>query len=465
MNETDGVADIFSNLSSEDFLNLNLNNLNETNKSQNMSTSANGPKINWDLFKSKLDNIKPFDGNSNTLNKFIKRCDDLVAKYQTFNDNDLNTHVFECITERLIGRAEAMIGNRVELDNWEKLKLALLQCFSDRRDLDCLVQELTRARPQKSEHILNFGNRIQLLRSSVIQRVSNSNISELEKLCHISYYEKTALNTFIAGCTGTLKNNMHIKKPVSLEDAMAYVSEFENFEKLYNGFSDPQKLTKNNYQTQKPAQFQNFQSPNQMYNNFSAPPMNLQPHTFNTKPDFPSQPLNVQPRTMPFRQYPTNRQVFGKPQNVFRPNQIQTNQLPRPTPMSTTSRNPTMMTNRGNFQNKPQNNNFFRNQYPNQRPNFISQELYSNEYGNDSAYAGNTYDEAQDNFGGYSANYCYDPHDPQNYNDYQSLDYNQIVNDEDIHHEQPITTNQNSDLDSGDTSQNFQEISPQDQQI
>ena len=37
-------------------------------------------KINWDLFKSKLENIKPFDGDSNNLNGFIKRCKDLVAK-------------------------------------------------------------------------------------------------------------------------------------------------------------------------------------------------------------------------------------------------------------------------------------------------------------------------------------------------------------------------------------------------
>ena len=350
------------------------------------------PEFKFDMFKSRLANIKPYDGDVNTLNKFIARCEDLINRYSTFNDNDLNQHIFECIQEKLSGKAEIMVGRRVELDTWDKLKSALIQCFSDRRDIDCLVQELTRVRPYKNENLINFGNRLQLLVSSVIQRISND-ISQtaLQKNCQIDHYNKTALNTFIAGCTGNLRNNMHLKRPTSLEDAIAYVNEFDNFEKLYGNFYENNNKQKSNTHPNRNfnnTHFNTFNSP-QIANHsqnmmpiqrFSQPQQNFRPNFSNqntlAKPMWPSQPINIQPRQLPPQNYPTNRQVFGAPRNVFRPNQITPSQLTKPTPMSTTSRNPTTNTNRfnTNFNQNPQ----IRNQYP-KPPNFEFQELFNNE--------------------------------------------------------------------------------------
>ena len=357
--------------------------------------------VNWEMFKSILENIKPYDGNSDTLNRFIKRCDDFITKYQLFNDPNLEQHCFDCIQEKLVGRAELLVGRRAELDTWAKVKLALIQCFSDRRNLDCLVQELTRTRPYKNEDLLEFGKRLQVLRSNVIQRVSNDPIlSADEKACHINHYEKTALNTFIAGCTGNLRNNMYLKKPTSLEDAMSYVTEYENFEKLFKtpGENKPQENKPyqkfNNTSPNYNNHAFNFNNPVPNFNNpaqysFKQPNFNNYQHFQNQqKPFFPSAPINIQPRQMNPQRFPTNRQVFGPPKNVFKPNQIPQNQLPKPEPMSTTSRNPTINTNRGNqnfnnyqkqnFQNFNNNNRPIAQQY--QRPNFTFEELYLNEY-------------------------------------------------------------------------------------
>ncbi|XP_057662500.1 uncharacterized protein LOC130897584 [Diorhabda carinulata] len=123
-----------------------------------MATSS--PKtLNWELFKLKLENIKPYDGNLNTLNKFINRCEKLIETYSVYNDQDINNHVLECIQEKLIDKAEMMVGNRIDLNTWFKLKEALIQCFADRRDLDCILQKLTRTRPFKNESLIAFGNR------------------------------------------------------------------------------------------------------------------------------------------------------------------------------------------------------------------------------------------------------------------------------------------------------------------
>ncbi|CAG9770027.1 unnamed protein product [Ceutorhynchus assimilis] len=131
-------------------------------------------EFKYDMFKSRLDNIKPYDGDVNQLNKFLSRCDNFIQKYNTLNDVELKLHVFQYIQEKLIGKDEIMK---------------------------------------------------RLLVSNVIQRISNDqNLNALQKACQIDHYNKSALNSFIAGCAGNLRNNMYPKKPSSLEDAIAYVT-------------------------------------------------------------------------------------------------------------------------------------------------------------------------------------------------------------------------------------------------
>ncbi|KAL1489015.1 hypothetical protein ABEB36_013960 [Hypothenemus hampei] len=84
--------------------------------------NRDGNNINWNLFKSKLNIIKPFDGDSNLLNKFITRCESFINSYSSFRDDELNKHIFECIQEKLVGKAEILVGNRPELTAWPLLK-------------------------------------------------------------------------------------------------------------------------------------------------------------------------------------------------------------------------------------------------------------------------------------------------------------------------------------------------------
>lgn len=65
-------------------------------------------------------------------------CDGFINKYACFNDKNVTEHLFECIQE-------ALCQSRIN----DKLETALILCFSDRRDFECLVQELTRDRSFK----------------------------------------------------------------------------------------------------------------------------------------------------------------------------------------------------------------------------------------------------------------------------------------------------------------------------
>lgn len=348
----------------------------------NMPNENQQTVVDWNLFKIRIANIKPYDGNVDSLNSFLRSCDDFERAYRNINDPNLHKLIFDLIKGKLVGKAEIFVGNRTELSNWGELKAALEQCFSDRRDLDCLVQELTRARPMKNENLVDYGTRLQLLRSQVAQRISNdTNMTLAEKTCQVSHYDKTALSTFIAGCTGTLRNNLHLKGPASLEDALAYVNQFENFEKLYGNLEDkPKTVPKaifnnnsnyNNFQPPRPFQSNlnsNLFSSNPWWNRPHHPnninyPMWNQPHSSNNfpnqptsnnpifnnqryfqqkpfqKPNFSNQPINIQQLQAPPRRLPTNSETFRSATNVFQPRNTPSHLLPRPTPMSINSRN------------------------------------------------------------------------------------------------------------------------------
>lgn len=90
---------------------------------------------------------------------------------------------------------------------------------------------------------------------------------------------------------------------------------------------------------------QNFQPQQQHFNSPSH-------HTPPQRPSFPSQPINIQPRQVK-QHFPTNAQVFGKPQPVFGKNTFVAKQnaaTNNPTPMSI-SRQISHRPNRYNFAN------------------------------------------------------------------------------------------------------------------
>ena len=76
--------------------------------------------------------------------------------------------------------------------------------------------------------------------------------------------------------------------------------------------------------------------------------------------------------------FPTNRQVFGRQTNVFKPRNDNIN-LPKPTPMSILTRNTYSQGNQNQMQNQNRPNHFQNNRY-----NIIVEELYNVEQNNES---------------------------------------------------------------------------------
>lgn len=336
--------------------------------------------VNFQLLKLYIDTIPQFSGNeNNTLEIFIEHCESLVHTY-TNRDNvrdPLNTFLIRAIISKLTGRALMLVGSRPEIRDWDDLKGLLRLSFGDQRNLDCLVQELIALKPNKNESFVEFGQRIQKVRSSISCKLKSQNLSLAQRQFRMENYDELSLKTFIRGLTGRIQDMVRLRAPDTLELAISYVLEEENFmhnQRQYLGL--PSNNNNSNFnripaprpQPQNPQfnhnfsprfsnpNFQNFPFNNNRpfqqphFSNFNAQPYQ-QPYFTNYqpqfKPQFPSQPINIQPRpNLPAPKFFTNEQVFGPPKNVWKP----TGQTPqnKPMPMSVSTRN-SSLSNRSNF--------------------------------------------------------------------------------------------------------------------
>lgn len=165
-----------------------------------------------------------------------------------------------------------------------------------------------------------------------------------------------------------LRFNPHIN---NIEQAMVFIDEqvkYDEYKRLYLG--------------NKPQTF-NQRPPN---HNFKRNPMNLPPQFSSPVPyennfrqnNFPSQPINIQPRfpSQPQRFF-TNQQVFGKPQNVFKPKQNNpNNNSQKPTPMSGVSTIPKQQFSQPGPSQNISRPNFPSWYQPKPFPKYIAQELH-----------------------------------------------------------------------------------------
>ncbi|KAJ8913256.1 hypothetical protein NQ315_012874 [Exocentrus adspersus] len=193
---------------------------------------------------------------------------------------------------------------------------------------------------------------------------------------------KQPLKTFLAALKEPFGSTIRAMRPTTLAQALQFITEEDNIRYLQKPMQ-PNVIKKLNNQHN-----QNYFLPNYSQNSNHSRPMTFQqpkpvitfqqPVNFS---QFPRAPINIQrnPRP-PVQEFPNNAQVFGKPPNVWNPQNNPSTQQPKPTPMSVVTRNTTTQFRRPNpnFTNNQSNNNYFQNN--NQKPSFVSEELFNIEF-------------------------------------------------------------------------------------
>lgn len=432
----------------ENLINL-VNNLSISSESINIKKPIENKMAtpNYQFIKYQADNIPNFDGNSKQLCRFLRSCEHFLLNHQNPNTPDapINICLFDTIIGKLKGRAADIIASRVELDSWQKVKDSLIVTFSDQRSEDCLVQDIISMKPIRNEPIQNFALRLQDARSLLCIKINNSDDLDPVKLIKIQQYDELCLKTFINNLDYHTQLVVRLKNPNSLEQAMAFVREEENFLKFKNQTIMHKPITNNQF-TQRPNNTNNiFKQPNQSFNNFPKPNYNqsrFRPNfnngynnnNFNNNNFRPPNSFNNNNHNQnPFKRtnsgtFKTNN--FTRPQfnNTFgRPfqNNPSTSKLPPVEPMDTSSGN-SRISNR-----KP-------------IPNFAIDNNQSNQYENDNfnqCYDEENYFEQSDEYQYDSNEYNYDPNQYQ----YPEYNYENYDNNENLENDQNFQITEKSE--------------------
>ncbi|KAF2879800.1 hypothetical protein ILUMI_26375 [Ignelater luminosus] len=142
--------------------------------------------INYQLLKLYVDTIPHYNGDRNTLEIFVSACDYLFVIYNS-NDAQLKAYLLRVVIGELTDRAQLLIGTRTELNSWELIKDALRLSFGDQSNIDCLEQDLITLYPKKNEPLLEFGRRIQVVRSRLLSKLNSIEEREISKTTKTIY--------------------------------------------------------------------------------------------------------------------------------------------------------------------------------------------------------------------------------------------------------------------------------------
>lgn len=345
-------------------------------------TTSQSPNHKYHLdLAAKFGQLLPtFDGDCKKLNSFIKSCTSYLIQFEN-SEPVVKTYCLAVIQNKLIGKAADEFYSSNIPDTWIDLNQFLNTKFGDRVNLDVLKNELQFLRKSPNEHIFQFIDRIKSYKIRIYFRIDADLTLDINlKLLHKQLVEALAKNVLMGNVPIDLQTAMLTTPNLTFDLAVQMI---ENY------IIQKEQLDMIRSQQRNQMKTQNFTSSFQNANSFSN---NMPTQGSN----FPSQPIQLHFRqNIPKPKFPTNKQVFGKPPDVFKPRQdkpsyyqstpmstrTQAFQSYGPTPMSTkTHRNypekrPYTSSTQTNQQHTRFKNshNFF--QPTNQGQNFISEEL------------------------------------------------------------------------------------------
>lgn len=165
------------------------------NSNNNLVNFKNNLVLKMSLSISQFLKIVPeFDGTSSKLHKFLKCCD--LNFIPLVKDADKQMFL-ELVGSKLCGRAYDVVKYN-QFQSWEELKNELCKQFEERKSVEHLQIELVQARQNSNESVLEFGNRIEQLLSSLNDAcIAREGVESVK--CINNLNSGTALRAFVDG--------------------------------------------------------------------------------------------------------------------------------------------------------------------------------------------------------------------------------------------------------------------------
>lgn len=180
--------------------------------------------------------IPSFDGNPSKLQEFITNIEEIITLIQNF-ETPYHSLLLRAIRNKVIGRANDVLGLSKTDIKWENIKANLIQHYGYKKSEAILIRELQTI-PENLSLGQLFYNIIRV-KSQLIAIVKNDNQNSDTRN---RLYDDICLNTFLMNLREPFKSLIKYKNPKNIEEAYEYCREEKNF---YS-----QKPINNNYKKQ-----------------------------------------------------------------------------------------------------------------------------------------------------------------------------------------------------------------------
>ncbi|CAK1540651.1 unnamed protein product [Leptosia nina] len=284
------------------------------------------------IFKA-LRLVPDFDGNPHVLPRFIHLCDQIVAEYITANPgNELaKLCLINGILNKITGPAARIINSNGISENWDCIKNALINNFSDQRDETALYNDLMLA-TQGNSSPQEFYDKCVNLFSTIMTYVTLHESVDTTVEAKRVLYKKLTMQAFVRGLKEPLGSRIRCMRPDSAEKALEFVQEELNVMYLQNRNDSVSEKKIQSVQLPKPIQL----APNNFpafkpFNPVARPPSMpiWQPPQQQWKPNF-QQPAPFRSMNMPSR----TQQMFRAPPPNYNPHQNNFFSVPRNVPQN-----------------------------------------------------------------------------------------------------------------------------------
>ena len=158
--------------------------------------------------------VKPFDGDKNKLNSFVKNCN---SAYKLAGDNQKDI-LFSYIQSQITGKAELIVSTR-ELKDWPTFRDFILENFSETKEFSQLILELQSCKQQYNENVLDFTQRVEKSYSNLVRSAKSVTSDANQLLGKLDMIKQLVLQTFLVGIKDQYSVILRARNPSSFEIA------------------------------------------------------------------------------------------------------------------------------------------------------------------------------------------------------------------------------------------------------
>ncbi|GJQ70847.1 hypothetical protein Trydic_g770 [Trypoxylus dichotomus] len=191
---------------------------------------------NYTELSTARDIIPIYEGRSKNLSYFLQQCEKFINSYRIESAGPTSTHnklLCEISSSKIRGTARDVLVV-ANCTNWSQVREILLNHFGDQRNETLLENDFITCFQLANETYHQYYERIKSKLQQLLAHVKLREVDANIRIYKTNMYELRALNTYQAGLLESYRSFISYKSPVSLEDCLVHLRNYDNHKQQVN---------------------------------------------------------------------------------------------------------------------------------------------------------------------------------------------------------------------------------------